>query len=238
MSTERDIMDRLTDENTTRLEREAAAVIYRLRQELEDVATGKLLRLNAEDGRIDVTLRDGYGMKCLAASFGDYFRSVGATNFLTVDVLDQVTKPDDPLPMTVTIQRKGCKSPSEAIAEKDAEITRLRTELEAERVRANVMEQEVRRLCVIETAAFDYISNEGVDGSKALEAKQRMRNIFDINADPLAAAHIAAAKKPETAPLECVTCGAASEKQHPVDADHAGWLCPTCYAAAKKGDER
>ena len=107
------------------------AQIADLRRELEEVTAGKVISLNVEDGRIDVSLRDGYGIKCLAASFADYFRSVGAVNFLTVDVTDMVTKPDDPLPMTVTIQRKGMKSPSEAIAEKDAEIARLREELRA-----------------------------------------------------------------------------------------------------------
>lgn len=36
--------------------------------------------------------------------------------------------------------------------------------------------------------------------------------------------HNAAAK----APLECVVCGSATGPLHPVDGDHAGWLCPKC----------
>jgi hypothetical protein len=44
-------------------------------------------------------------------------------------------------------------------------------------------------------------------------------------------------------PLECLKCGAATGPLHPVDADHAGWMCPKCYGeeraeydAAKKVD--
>ena len=31
-------------------------------------------------------------------------------------------------------------------------------------------------------------------------------------------------------PLECVDCGVASGPLHPLDGEHAGWLCPACYA--------
>jgi hypothetical protein len=30
------------------------------------------------------------------------------------------------------------------------------------------------------------------------------------------------------APLECVRCGAPTGPLHPIDADHAGWVCPYC----------
>ena len=36
-------------------------------------------------------------------------------------------------------------------------------------------------------------------------------------------------------PLECVYCGSTTGPLHPLDADHAGWMCPKCYDALKKG---
>lgn len=44
------------------------------------------------------------------------------------------------------------------------------------------------------------------------------------------------ALREKKAPLECVVCGLATGPLHPIDSDHAGWMCPTCYAKSQENE--
>lgn len=41
-------------------------------------------------------------------------------------------------------------------------------------------------------------------------------------------------KGDKSAPLECIECGSASGPMHPIDGDHAGWVCPKCFKKLKR----
>lgn len=59
---------------------------------------------------------------------------------------------------------------------------------------------------------------------------ERMRHIARIAKEALT-------NTPIAAPLECTVCGSATGTQHPIDGDHAGWVCPACYAKAREDDQ-
>lgn len=93
---------------------------------------GDLKKLVMESGVTTAEIEGGLGVKVLAYYLGEQFRKSGAENFLTLDIADQADE-NDPLWMTVTIQKKGAKSPSETLKEIRADAAVLARECRAAR---------------------------------------------------------------------------------------------------------
>jgi hypothetical protein len=72
----------------------------------------KIVRLNIENGMINGTFSQ-FGVRVLAASFADFFRESKGINYVETRVIS----PHCDLPILVTLQKLGGKSPAEVASE-------------------------------------------------------------------------------------------------------------------------